>query len=344
MNVLARRRVVLWMAKFRKVSMDFWVNPIHSEEMTPDDRHFYLYLLTNQQTKQIGIYKTTIKQIAFDMGYTVEFIQDLMERFIQLHQLVRYNSKTRELAIKNWADYNFDRAGKPMMDCIFSELKEVQDISLIQYVAEAIHKPEFRLLYDSFCNKEVSHHEENNTYQAPVCEEKDEAFTTRQTIRGQEEEKEKEKEEEKEKEKQQEVFQPLQEDHLNNVHHLQDKQKMKDVKDIIEFWDNNGFGFSNVNAKEQLLSWLDDSRFLQPKAVILKALTIACTNNKRRLSYVLGILKNWENESLLTVEEIDSYQENQKPAANNWKTTKPVPSGRDIPSGFDQDITAGEDW
>ena len=107
------------MARFRKVSMDFWVDPIHSEEMTPDDRHFYLYLLTNQRTKQIGIYKTTIKQIAFDMGYTTEFIQTLMERFILLHRLVRYNPETRELAIKKWAEYNFDRAGKPMMDCIF---------------------------------------------------------------------------------------------------------------------------------------------------------------------------------------------------------------------------------
>jgi hypothetical protein len=38
--------------------------------------------------------------------------------------------------------------------------------------------------------------------------------------------------------------------------------------------------------------------FLQPKDVILKAMNIACANNKRRLSYVVGILKNWGNESL----------------------------------------------
>ncbi len=85
------------------------------------------------------------------------------------------------------------------------------------------------------------------------------------------------------------------------------------MKEIVEFWDKNGFGFTNVNAKQQLLSWLDDSRFLQPKEVILKAMNIACANNKRKLNYIVGILKNWENESLLTVEEIDSYRENQKP-------------------------------
>jgi DnaD/phage-associated family protein len=57
------------------------------------------------------------------------------------------------------------------------------------------------------------------------------------------------------------------------------------LKEIVEFWDNNGFGFSNVNAKQQLLTWLDDSSFLQQKDVILKAMTIACANNKRGLSF-----------------------------------------------------------
>jgi len=39
---------------------------------------------------------------------------------------------------------------------------------------------------------------------------------------------------------------------------------------------------------------------------------ISCANNKRRLNYITGILKNWESESLLTVEEVDSYDERQK--------------------------------
>jgi DnaD/phage-associated family protein len=158
-------------------------------------------------------------------------------------------------------------------------------------------------------NKQDRDQDENHTYLVSECEEFDDTCTNRNTIRGQEQD----KEEEREKEKQQEVFQPIIESNPNAEHHLQNNKKLVDVKEIIEFWDNNGFGFTNVNAKEQLLSWLDDSTFLQPKAVILKALNIACANNKRRLSYVVGILKNWENESILTVEEIDSYQENQKP-------------------------------
>ncbi len=36
------------------------------------------------------------------------------------------------------------------MDCIYSELKEVEDLSLIQYVSENIPKPEIKSLYESF--------------------------------------------------------------------------------------------------------------------------------------------------------------------------------------------------
>jgi DnaD/phage-associated family protein len=115
------------------------------------------------------------------------------------------------------------------------------------------------------------------------------------------------------------------------------------VKEIIEFWDGNGFGFTNVSAKQQLLAWLDDSIFLQPKEMILKAMNIACANNKRRLSYVVGILKNWENESLLTIEEIDSYLENLKHVLKQKQSTQIVPAGRAIPAEFELDLTAGEE-
>lgn len=99
-----------------------------------------------------------------------------------------------------------------------------------------------------------------------------------------------------------------------------------------------------MNAKQQLLSWLNDSHFSQPKAVILKAIKIACANNKRRLNYVEGILRNWKNESLLTVGDIDSYNENQKPVQSKRPKSESVPGGRDIPSDFTYDLTAGEDW
>ncbi|EKN69951.1 DnaD domain-containing protein [Neobacillus bataviensis LMG 21833] len=58
------------MAKYRMVRTDFWKNPVVSEEMTPEDKYFYLYLLTNPHTTQIGIYKIAKKQMAFNLGYS----------------------------------------------------------------------------------------------------------------------------------------------------------------------------------------------------------------------------------------------------------------------------------
>ncbi|MBV7504832.1 DnaD domain protein [Bacillus sp. sid0103] len=326
------------------VRTDFWKNPIVSEEMTPEDKYFYLYLLTNPNTTQIGIYKITKKQMAFDLGYSIESVHSLMERFIVHHKVIRYNPETRELAIKNWGKYNLHKGGKPVMDCIYSELKDVEDLSLIKYVSEAIQKQEIRSVFESFCGQEErfnsndrSEEDEKDTYVDTECEELDDPFMQRYTIRGQKEI----KNIFKNKQQQQEALNPNIEENPDIENPLQNNQK--DVKEIVEFWDNNGFGFSNVNAKQQLLSWLDDSIFLQPKEVILKAMNIACANNKRKLSYVVGILKNWENESLLSVEEIDSFHENQKSVSKHRQSIESFPAGRAIPSGFELDLTAGEE-
>jgi len=144
------------MAKYRMVRTSFWENPIVIEEMTQEEMLFYLYLLTNPRTTQIGIYRITKRKMAFDLKCSVEIIQSIMERFIEEYKLIRYNSETRELAIKYWGKDNLHKGGKPIMDCIFSELKEVEDTSLISYVLESIQKQEIRSLYESFCEQRIA--------------------------------------------------------------------------------------------------------------------------------------------------------------------------------------------
>ena len=299
------------------------------EEMTPEDKYFYLYLQTNPNTTQIGIYPITKKQMAFDLGYSIETVHALMDRFTQHYKLIRYNPETRELAIKNWGKEHLHKGGRPIMDCISAELKEVEDRSLIQYVAEAIRKQEIRDLYEAFCkNEELIVSEEGNQQEDNLYiteeDEMDYTSTSSSALSGQ---------------KEQLALDPT----IEKETPLQAHSISEDVKEIIVFWDENGFGVTNINGKQQLLSWLDDSSFLQPKAVILKALQIACANNKRRLTYVVGILKNWENESLKTVEEIEQYCENQKPDYKTRPSTDSIPAGRAIPGKFVLDLTAGEE-
>lgn len=133
------------MANFRYVYTTFWNDPRVVEEMTAEDKYFFLYLLTNESTTQIGIYQITKKQIAFDMGYSMESAGALLQRFKDHHKLINYNEETREIAIKNWGKYNLNRGGKPILDCVRSELKEVKDTSLIQWVGEGVPNDSVRL-------------------------------------------------------------------------------------------------------------------------------------------------------------------------------------------------------
>lgn len=85
------------MAKFRYVYTTFWNDPRVVEDMTAEDKYFFLYLLTNESTTQIGIY-----QITFDMGYSMESAGALLQRFKDHHKIIKYNEETCEIAIKNW--------------------------------------------------------------------------------------------------------------------------------------------------------------------------------------------------------------------------------------------------
>ncbi|MHC0038816.1 DnaD domain protein [Pseudoneobacillus sp. C159] len=122
-------------------------------------------------------------------------------------------------------------------------------------------------------------------------------------------------------------------------------KKGEGFDELMTFWDQNGFGATNHYGKQQLLLWLDQTCFIQPFEMILKAMYIACDQNQRKLSYVVGILKNWQKASLRTLDEIDSYQENkQKSVAKTKKITEITTYGRAIPRESEVDFSAGEDW
>ena len=121
---------------FRLVYTEFWEDPKVMEEMTPEDKYFYLYLLTNPNTNMIGVYQITKKQMAFDLGYSSESINSILDRFINFHKLIIYNNKTREICIKNYGKYNLNRGGKPMLDCISKDLSKVSDVSLVQEIVK----------------------------------------------------------------------------------------------------------------------------------------------------------------------------------------------------------------
>jgi len=64
------------MAIYRQLQTTFWSDS-YITELTPEQKYFYIYLLTNEKTKQCGIYEITLRAIAFDTGYNVETVEKL---------------------------------------------------------------------------------------------------------------------------------------------------------------------------------------------------------------------------------------------------------------------------
>ena len=135
---------------FRLVYTEFWNDPKVMEEMTPEDKYFYLYLLTNPWTNMIGVYRIVKKQMAFDLGYSIESVNSLMDRFENFHKLIIYNNDTKELCIKHYGKYNLNRGGKPMLDCIKKDLSGVQDRSLISEMVVHIKKADIKMFIEDY--------------------------------------------------------------------------------------------------------------------------------------------------------------------------------------------------
>lgn len=118
----------------RPVDTSFWEDDKIIDQFTPEDRYFMLYLLTNPHTTQVGIYHLPYKFAAFELGYSLEATKSLIDRFENKYHVIAYSKDHQEIAILNALKHNIVKGGKPVEDCIRSELRQVKDTGLIEKV------------------------------------------------------------------------------------------------------------------------------------------------------------------------------------------------------------------
>ena len=80
------------------------------DDFTPEDRYFYLYLLTNPHTNLCGCYEVSVKQMSDELGYSKETVEKLMNRFENIHKQIIYDVQTKEMLIFNWNKYNWSKS------------------------------------------------------------------------------------------------------------------------------------------------------------------------------------------------------------------------------------------
>ena len=100
------------MAIYRNVRLSFWTDNKVIDEFTPEDKYFYLYLLTNPQTNLCGCYEISYKSMSEDTGYNKDTCLRLLKRFDEVHNVIKFNESTKEILILNWYKYNWSSSAK----------------------------------------------------------------------------------------------------------------------------------------------------------------------------------------------------------------------------------------
>jgi phage gp36-like protein len=111
------------MAVYRQVHVSFWQDGFVLD-LTPEEKYFYLYLMTNSKTSQCGIYELPKRIIETETGYNRETVEKLLQRF-EGYGKIEYNDSTKEIMVFNWLKYNKINSPK-VKSCVMKELEKVK--------------------------------------------------------------------------------------------------------------------------------------------------------------------------------------------------------------------------
>lgn len=100
------------MGVYRNISTTFWTDAKIDDDFTPEDKYFYLYLLTNPHTNICGCYEISKRQIERETGYCWDTVSRLFERMERIHMVLKYSDVNKEVLLLNWDKYNWSKSEK----------------------------------------------------------------------------------------------------------------------------------------------------------------------------------------------------------------------------------------
>lgn len=121
------------MAIFRNVHVTFWTDAKVVDDFTPEDKYFYVYLITNPHTNLCGCYEISMKQMSDELGYNKETIEKMIDRFHKIHGVLDYNRQTKEMLLYNWSKYNWTKSPK-LQAALMKEIPKVKCPQFAEYL------------------------------------------------------------------------------------------------------------------------------------------------------------------------------------------------------------------
>lgn len=125
------------MAIYRSIRLEFWTDTKIVDDFTPEDKYFYLYLMTNPHTNLCGCYEISMKQASVETGYSKDTIESLLDRFEHVHHVISYSNTTKEVLLLNWSKFNWTKS-KDFQKSLAKEITEVKDVDFKRFLENAV--------------------------------------------------------------------------------------------------------------------------------------------------------------------------------------------------------------
>lgn len=95
------------MEVFTKVERGYWQDEFILE-LTPEQKFFYLYLMSNSKVNTLGAYVFPMTMSTVELGYNKETVLKLLDHFAQAGKII-WDESTKEVFLLNWPKRNWNR-------------------------------------------------------------------------------------------------------------------------------------------------------------------------------------------------------------------------------------------
>ncbi|MGL6105779.1 DnaD domain protein [Romboutsia sp.] len=277
------------MAIYRQIQIEFWQDAFVLD-LTPEEKYFYLYLLTNTKTRQCGIYELPTKIIETETGYSRETVEKLINRFEE-YKKITYDFETKEIYLKNWIKYN-KISNIKIQKCVEKEIKNVKSEKLLKLFFKDCKEQGYT--FSESINhlvgiKPAEKHNENHKENSEANKEN------------------KEKGNENYLEKKENLRENLNEEdntrNTNNNRDIKYYSENQNLKEFAKLYEEN-LGLINGSSSQ----WLIEISQKLDINLFKKSIEIAKKRGQCNKGYVNGIITNWQNNKITTLEELDIYE------------------------------------
>lgn len=261
------------MAVFRSLKVSFWQDEFIIE-LTPEEKFFYVYLMTNSKSTQCGIFSLSKRLIELETGYNRDTVDKLIDRFVSYGKII-YSEATKEIMIINWIKYNFIDS-RNTIACINKELKVVKERAFLEKFYRICKSKDYPIA-SIFNGIDISEEEEVSEEQGlasgweGACKELGE----------------------KEIEKETEIKKAT----------TNKEEAATAFEEVIDFFNNN-IHLISPHESQVLITWSESVE----NEVVLMAVQEAVEHNVRKLKYINGILNNWLSLGLTSADKIRTYK------------------------------------